>query len=207
MNGYDVALFLHLLGVTMLFGGIALQQSAGARLRRATTFGEVRQWLGFVRPAGRVLPIAGVVILASGLYMTSQEWTIRTPWIAVGFLTLLGMVVTGATVLRAGYARLGRAVGGLDGDLTAPVRRLATSPGLWAALTSINGAAIGVLWLMSNKPRWPASLGVAVGSAVLGAAIGAAMARRSSRPGRRSSSVPDRRDDRAVRRYGTTSTR
>ncbi len=179
MSGYDVALFLHLLGVTMLFGSIALQQAAGSRLRRAGTFGEVRQWLGFVRPAGRVLPIAGVLILATGLYMTAQEWTIRTPWIAVGFLTLAGMVATRATILRGGYARLGRAAAGADGDLTTPVVRLARSPRIWAPLTSVNAAAIGVLWLMTNKPRWPASLGVAAGSAVLGAAIGAAMARRA----------------------------
>ena len=179
MNGYDVALFLHLLGVTMLFGGIALQPAAGARLRRAGTFGEVRQWLGFVRPAGRVLPIAGALILVTGLYMTAREWSLRTPWIAVGFLTLLGMVAIGATVIRGAYSRLGRAAGVADGDLTAPVVRLARSRHLWVPLTALNGAAIGVLWLMTIKPAWPASIGVVAAAAALGAAAGEGMARRA----------------------------
>jgi len=185
MNGYDVALFLHLLGVTMLFGGIALQQAAGARLRRVRTFAEARQWLGFVRPAGRVLPIAGLVILASGLYMTARQWSMRTPWIAVGFLTLLGMVAIGATVIRGAYARLGRAVAAGDGDLTAPVTRLVRSRRLWVPLTSVNGALIGVLWLMTNKPGWGASIGVVAGAALIGAGAGSRMARRTSSGDRR----------------------
>jgi hypothetical protein len=117
VSGYTVALFIHMLGVTVLFVGIGFQQRAGAQLRKAGTLQEVRLWMGFLRPTAGMLPAAVVVLLASGLYMTAQDWTIRTPWIATALVTVVGMVVVGATVLRGGFAKVGRHLAEGDGPV------------------------------------------------------------------------------------------
>jgi hypothetical protein len=44
----------------------------------------------------------------------------------------------------------------------------------------VNGAALGVLWLMINKPGWATSVGVVIGATVIGAAAGAILARRGA---------------------------
>jgi hypothetical protein len=111
MSSHGVAMFVHLLGVITLFGGIGLQQRGGTRLREATTVGEVRLWLGLLRPTGRMLPAAVVILLASGLYLTAEEWTLATPWIATATVTVLAMAAVGAGMLGrrfrpSGWCRL-----------------------------------------------------------------------------------------------------
>jgi hypothetical protein len=181
MSSHEVAMFVHLLGVITLFGGIGLQQRGGTRLRQATTVGEVRQWLGLVRPTGRMLPAAVLILLASGLYMTAEEWTPATPWIATAAATVLAMAAVGAGMLGRRF----RAVGIASADTTeGPVPPLLAgllgAPSVWAALSGVNGAALGVLWLMTNKPGWATSVGVVVGATVIGAAVGAILARRGT---------------------------
>jgi hypothetical protein len=122
VSGYTVALFIHMLGVTVLFVGIAFQQRAGARLRKAGTLEEVRLWTWFLRPTAGMLPAALVILLASGLYMTAQDFTIRTPWIATALVTVIGMALVSVTLLRSGLASGG-------GRRRATVRCHPRSPG------------------------------------------------------------------------------
>jgi hypothetical protein len=179
MSSHGVAMFVHLLGVITLFGGIGLQQRGGTRLREATTVGEVRLWLGLLRPTGRMLPAAVVILLASGLYLTAQEWTLATPWIATAAVTVLAMVAVGAAVLGRRFRAIGiAAADAAEGPVPPEVAGLLRAPGVWAALSGVNGAALGVLWLMTNKPVWATSVGVVVVATVIGAAVGAILARR-----------------------------
>lgn len=183
MSGYTVALFIHMLGVTVLFVGIAFQQRAGARLRKAGTLEEVRLWIWFLRPTGGMLPAALIVLLFSGLYMTAQDFTIRTPWIATALVTVIGMALVGVTLLRSGLEGIGRRSASGDGPVPPEVAGRLRAPGTWVALSAINGAAVGVLWLMTNKPGWAASIGVVAGASALGAGIGAAVSRSAGRRG------------------------
>jgi hypothetical protein len=181
MSGYRIALFVHLLGVVTLFGGIVLLQRGVARLRAATTVAEVRLWTGFLRPAGPMLPAALAILLASGLYMTARAWTVRTPFIAVAIITILGMAAVGAGIIGRRLRAIGRdaaAAGG--GQIPPDLERLIQTPGAWIALSALNGAALGVLWLMTNKPGWAASVSVIAVSVVIGGIFGAIVSR--SRP-------------------------
>jgi hypothetical protein len=174
MSSHEVAMFVHLLGVITLFGGIGLQQRGGTRLRQATTVGEVRQWLGLVRPTGRMLPAAVVILLASGLYLTAEAWTLATPWIATATVTVLAMAAVGAGMLGRRFRAVGIASADTtEGPVPLQVAGLLRAAGVWAALSGMNGAALGVLWLMTNKPGWATSVGVVVGATVIGAGVGA----------------------------------
>jgi hypothetical protein len=117
------------------------------------------------------------------LYMTAQDWTIRTPWIATALVTVVGMVVVGATILRSGFAKVGKHLAEGDGPVPPEVDEGLHAAVTWAAVSAINGAALGVLWLMTNKPGWVESVGVVAGASALGAGIGAAVSRSAGRRG------------------------
>jgi hypothetical protein len=178
MSSHEVAMFVHLLGVITLFGGIGLQQRGGTRLRQATTVGEVRLWLALMRPTGRMLPAAVLILLASGLHLTAEEWTPATSWIATAAVTVLAMAAVGAGMLGRRFRAVGIASADTtEGPVPLQVAGLLRAAGVWAALSGMNGAALGVLWLMTNKPGWATSAGVVVGATVIGAGVGAILDR------------------------------
>lgn len=182
MSGYNVALFFHIVGVVTLFAGLAIQQVAGARLRSAANVRELRQWMGAMQPTGLALPVAAAVILFSGLVMTAKQWSMGTPWIATGFLTLVAMAIAGATVLRRGFTRIGKASAAamnLDSPVPSDVARLRAAPLLWTVMGAMDGAAVGVLWLMTNKPGGAVPSAIVVGAAIVGAALMALAAGRT----------------------------
>jgi hypothetical protein len=145
MTGYNVALFIHLLGVITLFGGVGLQQWGGARLRRAQTVQEIRQWMGFIRPTGRMIPAAAVILLGSGLYMTAEQWSLGTSWVATALVVVVGMAAVGATVLGRRFRAIGIASGAApDGPVPPTLASLVRAPGTWVALSGLNGASLGV---------------------------------------------------------------
>ena len=129
-----------------------------------------------------MLPAALVILLATGLYMTARAWTVRTPFVAVAIVTIVGMAAGGAGIVGRRLRAIGRdaaAAGG--GPIPPDLERLVRTPGPWIALSALNGAAVGVLWLMTNTPGWAASAVVIAVSAVVGGIIGALFSR--SRPG------------------------
>ena len=172
MSDYSVALFVHILGVITLFGVIAFQQVGAMRLRAATTAQEVRLWSGVLRPTGRMLPASGALLLASGLYM-GRSWPRGTPLVVVGFVTLLAMAVVGGAVIGRWLAAIGRASVVAAGDPIGPdLSRLIRDPAGSIALSAVSGAALGVVWLMTNKPGWVASVWIVTGATALGGVIG-----------------------------------
>ena len=69
-----------------------------------------------------------------------------------------------------------------DGPVpTEPARRIADHA-LWAWLWTLQGIALGIVWLMTVKPGWVGSIVVTIGLSLVGAAIGLARARRVSVP-------------------------
>ena len=173
MTGYNVGLFVHLLGVVTLFGGITIIQWGGARLRGAATIGEVRLWLGLLRTTGRMFPAATLLLLASGVYMTTEAWTFETPWIAVSIAGILVMPLLGAGVFGRRMAAIGKsAAGAEEGPVSSEVKRLIAAPAGWQAAFALNGMALGILWLMTTKPGATHSILVVLGLAFLGAMAG-----------------------------------
>lgn len=177
-TGRSVALFIHLMGVITLFIAMGLVQRVGIRMRAAETIGELRLWLSLMKTTGSMWPSAFAFLLLSGLYMTNAAWTFQTPWIVTGIGSLILIGVVGGAVVGRGFASLGKQAASA-GELTADLRSRVNNPGLWIGATALNGMAMGVLWLMVNKPGWVQSLGVVVVLGLVGAAAGAIMTRRS----------------------------
>ncbi|MDQ3752244.1 MAG: DUF2269 domain-containing protein, partial [Actinomycetota bacterium] len=165
--------FVHLLGVVTLFGAITIIQWGGARLRGAATIEQVRLWVGFLRTTERMFPAATLLLLASGVYMTTEAWTFETPWIAVSIAGLLVMPLLGARVVGRQMSAIARSVAGAEGvEVPSEVKRLIATPAGWQAAFALNGIALGILWVMAIKPGLIHSIVVVLGLGFLGAMAG-----------------------------------
>jgi hypothetical protein len=182
VNAYDVVLFIHLLGVAILFAAIGILQLGGLRLRRATTVDQARLWVGVTSITGLMFSIALLLILGAGLYMASDRWSFGTSWVVVAIVSVVLMGVIGGAGVGRSLEAIGRSLAQTEGpQIPSTVARRIRSPRLWSQTFALVGIAVGVLWLMTNKPGWGGAVGVVVGLAVVGAAAGAAVARRAGR--------------------------
>lgn len=179
MTGYEVALFIHLLGAVIIFLAIGISQLGGARVRRAETVEHIRLWLGLVRTTQRMWPVAILFLLGAGVYMTIDVWSFSTPWVVGGLIGLAVMVATGVAVVSRGFERIATAAEDRDGPPTADLRRLIGDPRMWVVLSANNGIGIGVVWLMASKPGWLATIVVLVAAALIGGISGYAAVTRS----------------------------
>lgn len=183
MNSYNVALFVHVLGVVALFVAIGMQQWGGAQVRGAATLEHLRLWLRLVNRSQSLYGPAIAGLLLGGLFMAGKAWSFTTPWIVVALVGLAAMIVLGILLVGRRFAAIEAAAKASGhGPVPADVARLITRPGAWAWMYALNGIAIGILWLMTNKPGWAASLAVVV---VVAAAAGGGGGMAARRKGRR----------------------
>lgn len=173
MNAYELALFAHLLGVVTLFAAIALVETAGARLRRATRVEHVRLWIDLTRSAAPLFPAALVTVLGSGLFMTADSWTFTTPWVVVATAAVVVLGGIGGSVQGLRFATIGRtAAAAQDGPVPQHLTELVGAPALWVAVVAPDVATLGILWTMATKPGWAGSIVAVAGLAIVGALVG-----------------------------------
>ena len=183
MSAYNAALFVHVLGVVGLFVAIGVQQWGGAQVRRAVSVEQLRGWLGLVGASERVYPASIALLLAGGFFMAGTTWSFTTPWIAVGLTGLVAMIVLGILVVGRRFAAIERAASaGGAGAVPKEVARLIERRGLWGWLFALNGTAVGILWLMTNKPGWIGSIVVVAVVTAVSGVVGAVTARPRADP-------------------------
>jgi protein-S-isoprenylcysteine O-methyltransferase Ste14 len=179
MDLYGIALFIHMLGVITMFGAFVLLQRVGAQVREAETAEQLRSSIGILRPLGQMFTTATVFLLASGLYMTAQVWTFTTSWVVVGIATILMIMGLGSSIPGRRLGQIaGAAMKAPAGPLPDELRLATKDPMLWMVATLNSAAALGVVWLMTNKPGWVVSIAVVVVLAAAGAFSGRSMAAR-----------------------------
>jgi uncharacterized membrane protein YqjE len=191
MHVYDIALFVHMLGLISLFGAFVISVRAGARLRAATTLEQARTWLGLLVSTTRMFPAGLGLLLVSGLYMMIDRWKSPYPWIVVALVGLILLGALGGGVVDRRLRAMSAAAA--EGGEAAAERlfRLIADPLPWTLMAALNGLALGVVWVMSTKPRWAGSIGVVALAAVLGAVLGSLSLRR----GRRTAALPGEHSD------------
>jgi hypothetical protein len=183
MNREGIVLFIHILGVIAVFGGLVLFQNSGRHLRRAATWPEARSWLALLRQAPAMFIGGSILLLGSGLELAREQWGFTTPWVVVGIATVTSFAALAVLTVRPCLARLTRLADGREGTIPAEMRVVFRAPSLWSPIFAMNGAALGVLWLMTNKPGWAMSIGVPAALALLGYSIAHAIRRHGSAKG------------------------
>lgn len=173
---YDIALFLHLVGVALLIGAVTTTVLATLRAQTASSVSEIRLLTSVMKKIDHVIGPAMLLIFANGLYMVSRHgddgsirWT--SGWVDVALVIFLVMAALGPKV-EAGHAKRLLAAASLapDGPVPASLDKLRRTPvpmyvssfGVWQILA--------FLFLMTDKPGLTGSLATC---AVAGAASAA----------------------------------
>lgn len=165
---YTLALFIHVLSVSGLFIGIGLELFQVTMLRRAQTVGQVQQ----LEPAEDVLkvlmPATTVLIIASGLFMLIKGWSWSAHWAEVAFVSVVIAAGIGNGILGRTSQEINKAAhGATPGPLPASLRTQIMNPVYYAATWLLAGLAVGILYLMTNKPGTVESIAVMVLAAAI----------------------------------------
>ena len=172
-------LFLHIVGVLILFASLWLEAVGLRQLRRSNTVGEAAPWLALFSLVLRLYPAALGVLLATGGYLATNVGVWQFGWVRISMGTLVittTVGIIGAIRVRAVYRHsVNRAHAG---DL---VDQRLRHPWLPAALGARSAAALGVLYVMVSKPYGVPSLMIILTPAVLVGAIATFWVRRGAK--------------------------
>lgn len=175
---YDIALFLHLLGVALLIGAVTTTVLATLRAQTATSVSDIRLLTGVMTKIDLIIGPAMLLILADGLYMVSRhggDGSIRwgSGWVDIALGIFLLMAVLGPTV-EAGHAKrlLAAASQAPDGPVPASLDAMRRAP-LPLYVSSFGVCQIlAFLFLMADKP----GLAGAIATCAVATALSAVLA-------------------------------
>ena len=145
MDGYGLAMFVHILGTVLLFSGLVLTTAALVAMARAGTVAGVRRWTRIAGRADKLLTAGAGLLLLSRIYLILTEWGWRVAWINAS----LGALLLVSPLVPLGISmRLPRIAAPAPAVLRARTRDRI----LWLSMTALTCVSFGVLYLMLAKP-------------------------------------------------------
>jgi len=179
---YNIALFVHVLGVIALFVAVSLIVVAFMRMRRSSTANQAREWASIAQGAGKSIAFIAIVILAPALYMVAAAWNFTTPWVMTSFIAFVALAIIGATVNGRAIERVAATTRSAElGAIPETLRAQLTAPQLWLLEGARLSLLVGIVFLMTVKPDLPGSLFALGVTLTLGLILGA-LAQRVFRP-------------------------
>ena len=153
---YQIALFIHILGVLCLMGGHTLIHVSLEVMRRAQQVERVRDWIAIAAGLDTFMPLFTLAILLPGIYMAWTVWGWATPWINVSLALFLVMMILGPVLLGRRFAALNKMVkttvpGNIQASLAAQIRDRT----LWTIENTFTSLLLAILFLMTVKPNLP----------------------------------------------------
>jgi uncharacterized membrane protein len=106
----SIVLFTHVVGVLVLFIGIALEWLSLESLRRSTTWEHTSSWARLYGALPRVYGLASALILLSGVYL-ARGVGFEFPWVRLGLGLLVLMGILGGPVVRSRVRAVRKAAG------------------------------------------------------------------------------------------------
>lgn len=183
---YNIALFLHLLGVVLLVGAVTISLVTALRVQTAGSVAQLRSLTAPTKWIEAVIVPAMVLIIVAGVYMVWQHgfhgsfpWT--SGWVVTSFVVTLVLSVIGGTIEGRDAKRLHSAIASASSQKpNAELRgiQLASSP----MYTVYFGTSqvLAVLFLMTTRPSLVVSIAICVAAAIV-SVIAATMRLRSVR--------------------------
>ncbi len=155
MNGYELALVLHLAGIFALFGGLTLILTGMAGARRSNSIAGIREWATMAARLSIITPIFGVLAFIPAAYMVSdsKQYHWKDSWINVAIDSLVLIVIILIAIVLPRLRRLARVAAAEPPD--APPAALAPAvydPILWLGAQLATTLFSGVLVLTVFKP-------------------------------------------------------
>jgi hypothetical protein len=170
-DGYEIALFVHIIGVVAIAGAATAFWIAMSVLRRIATIEAFRSWSTLAVWSDRAFPVAALILIAAGAYMTEDVWSWGDGWINTSLIALIVMAAAGGMLITPRVRAFDRAARDApEGPVPSDVRHLVNDRILWTTLHAFTVGLLGVIWNMTTKPD-DAEAGIII---VLAFALGAA---------------------------------
>lgn len=160
MNLYELLVFVHVAAaVALLSGSVIASPSVRAAVRRARTTQEMRAYLAIGRPLQLLEPASAMVVLATGIYLTSAASFWSQGWVQVATaFWLVNAVVAGTMVKPVTSLVAAQAEASADGPVGHDLDTLR-----WSARWSLGGDLLlandaAMLYVMTMRPELAGSL-------------------------------------------------
>jgi hypothetical protein len=176
MNIYSIALFFHITGALGFFVSLGLEWVGLRQIRSATTTEQVRQGMRLSGSTRRLGDASMMTILVFGFYMAAVAWG-GAAWIVVALGVVVVLIAFSHALTDPRMAAIGRALATEKGPLSPSLQQLANHPLLWISMQTRVAVALGIVFLMTNKPGWVGSLLTIGVATVLGLAFSLLMKR------------------------------
>jgi uncharacterized membrane protein len=162
MGPYQLIVFVHVAAaVALLSGSVVGSPAVRAAVRRAQTLQELRAHLAIGRPLHVLEPVSALVLLASGIYLTSVAGFWGLGWVQVATVSWLMNAAIAVTMVKPAIKAVAeQAAIAPDGPVGHPLDALR-----WSRSWSIGGNLLpandaAMLWLMTMQPDLVGSLSV-----------------------------------------------
>ena len=151
-EAYAIVLFVHVFAAVALVGHSLSTPVIRNVIREADSLHDLRHWLAFAARAGRLNPVAAVILLATGIYLGSYGWW-GQPWFLVSIAAWLVNAALAGAVLKPSYkAVMSAAAKAGEGPVTAEVDELRQSRRLAVSEQAMLASDVVILFVMFNKP-------------------------------------------------------
>jgi hypothetical protein len=155
----SVALFAHIIGMLVLFVGLAFEWVSLESIRRSATQAHALPWVGVLRALPKFVVTAVGLTVASGLYLATRVGVLGLGWVQASFGSMIVMAILGGPVVRSKTRALLHAGADAEGQtMAATPQRVASHPLLRASLRTRVAVALAIVYLMILKPDLGASL-------------------------------------------------
>jgi uncharacterized membrane protein len=154
----SVALFAHIVGMLVLFVGLAFEWVSLHSIRRSATQAQIDPWVGVLRALPKFTVAAVGVTVISGLYLATRVGVLGLGWVGVSFGSMIFMAILGGPVVRSKIRALLHAGADADGHAMATPQRVAAHPLLRVSLRTRVAVALAIVYLMILKPDLGGSL-------------------------------------------------
>jgi len=164
----SVALFAHVVGMLVLFVGLAFEWLSLESLQRSHST-QAASAIAVLRALPRYMAGAVALIVVTGIYLAARVGVFDLGWVRVSLGSMVGMAILGGPAVRSPM----RAVLGARGDhgpgTPSSVRSDASHPLLRASLRTRVFVALAIVYLMIGKPDLGESLLIVVAALAMGA--------------------------------------
>lgn len=181
MHLASVVLFLHIFVVICALGIAAILHSAQFVARGASTTGTLKAWSPLVNRLEPLFPVLALILFGLGawlLHLSDGEFRWSDGWVITAVVGLAMMEAVGGAVLAPhGKKQHAAIMAAPDGPVDAELHAMVVDPAPWAAAFFETFTALGIVWIMTNKPNGVASAIIVAACATFGALLGATAAR------------------------------
>lgn len=169
MKFYFVVLFFHISSAFVLFMGMSLEWVGITRLNSSRNTEQAFDWVKFLSSIKFAYMSAGILLLATGIYLAAAKWG-YTAWIIVSFLLWLFLVLHGSAVIGSKVKKFGILLNSSADMTSQELQRQIDNLKLMNLLQSRLAVGLGAVFIMTVKPALTGSVIVVLVAVILGVA-------------------------------------